>query len=89
MTSRRGRNRPRSPGNRSSGTLSGTADVVGFVGRLAREWFVVGEDTPGTLVTCARRAVCAASGEHGLQLGRTEADGELERLTMSITEDIS
>ena len=87
MTSRGGRNLPRSPGNRSSGTLSGTADVVGFVGRLAREWFVVGEDTPGTLVTCARQAVCV--GKHGLELGRTEADVELERFTMSITEDIS
>ena len=33
MTSRRGGNRPPSLGDRSSGTFSGTADVVQFVGR--------------------------------------------------------
>ena len=46
MTSRRGGNRPPPLGDGSFGTLSGTADVVGFVVRPAREWFVVGEDTP-------------------------------------------
>ena len=45
MISRRSRNRPPPLGDGSFGTLSGTADVVRFVGHPAREWFVVGEDT--------------------------------------------